>query len=61
MLAFHPAILRFLSDESAVTAVDYSLVITLVSIAAIVIFDEIGKTLIVVEQAATASIASTTP
>jgi len=61
MLALHSALLRFLSDESAATAVDYGLVITLVSIAAVVIFDGIGKTLIVVHQAATASIASTTP
>lgn len=61
MLALQAVLTRFLSDESAATAIDYGLIITLVSIAAIVIFDGIGKTLIVVDQAATASIASTTP
>jgi Flp pilus assembly pilin Flp len=61
MFAVQSFLARFLADESGVSAVDYSLIITLVSIAAVVLFDGIGKTLIAVDQAAASSIASTTP
>jgi Flp pilus assembly pilin Flp len=61
MYTLHPTLSRFIADESAATAVDYGLVVTLVSIAALAIFNEIGQTLIVVHDAASSSIASTTP
>ena len=51
----------FLRDESGATAIEYGIIGALVSVACVVAFDAIGRSLIVIYQAADTSIASTTP